>query len=576
MSADPFPPLDGTDPAQPETPARPNWTKLDSAWLFLLALSGFATFEGLMSLVSSGGAEVTVLSYVFSFTVVLVMIATMGLTAERAFGKKRHEVSPVSRILAGLVYAGIALFSLMLAFSWWWTMLGARGATDGQIDRQVIQAESFLGNAREQLRSAKTAVGQLATISSERAETERNQGRTCGPQGRGEGAIFTLRSGNAAFFQQVSDDVGTRIDSLDQAMTASLGRIATLRKRAETAPSAERAAALGEVSKELKGLSGLLAALAGDPSLSAYRQEMQGLSAAFRSPNGHRDNAGQPFTCIDPGLATALDGASKSLGGIKPMPIPEIKVYEGTQSTLEAMRRFIATLFGWLAPETLGEGISGGNEYLAFALGILVDVLLLWIIIERGGDSGPSSGFRLRRASMEIAERRERREVEHLLSVDRAIAYATSIATIEASSALPFSEVMIEHDGKTYLLIPRIAPNEQAAAKAGRMLRIARQMDQLRHSGVKELVSRVSKLTGRHERRARNALRDAGARSAAWAGGARFVWFEISQAGLQNLASWIEALSLDGAREERAAPFGTGRQDNTQGPAAPWLLTTTQ
>lgn len=571
MSADPFEPREGADPAAQDTPKLPRSGKLLVAWLFLLGLSGFATFEGLVTHVTAGGASMTLLSIVFCLTVVVLLTGAMGLTADYAFGARKHEASMGGRLLSALVYLCCAFLSLTLAFAWWWSMLGAREATDGQIDAQVARVEVGLGQTRQQLGSARDALAQLSVISAERAVTEETQGKTCGAQGRGAGPVHTLRSGSSELFSQISGDAGARIESLDRTMGASLGKIANLRKQAVDAAPDERTAILGEVRTELTGLGSNVSALAGDPGLAAYRLEMDRQAVAFRTPGGHRDLSGNPLTCIDPGIAAALEGASRSLGAIKPMPTLDFEIYEGSKATNEAMRRFVATVVGWVSRETFGEGISGGNEYLAFALGILVDGLLLWVTLRRGADGGGGNGHRLRRASIEIANRRDRREADQLLATDSAIAHAACLVALECAQGLPFPDVIVEDGGRVYLVIPQVASSERSAEMAQSMLRIARQLDRQPRSGVKEQVrfnSWPNRLSGYRERKARASLARLGRLGAAWASGSHFAWFALTDQGLCNLAFWAQAWSQEldpGERADRfnSAPHGEGNGFDT-------------
>jgi hypothetical protein len=350
-------PVDATEPqaAEPKaTPepatigkAKPRFDKLDLFWVGLLSLSGFATFEGLASFISSGGVSFTWLSGFFCLIVVALLTGGMGVTADYVFGAHKHESSGTGRWVAGLVYAACSLISLSLAFAWWWGMLGARDATNAQVDREIVRVETGLNQTRRQLATARDQLGSLAKISGERASEESERGGTCGTAARGVGPAARLRAGNARLFNQISADTGARITGLDQSVATTLGDVSRLRKEASNASSTVRAAKLGEVRVKLTGLAEQVSGLAADPGLRAYAAEMGSLSHAFRTPGGHLGDGGTALTCLDTGVASALEGGRQALLGIKPAPLPVFEVYEGSDATEEAMRRFVATFVGW-------------------------------------------------------------------------------------------------------------------------------------------------------------------------------------------------------------------------------------
>ncbi len=542
MTDDTTPPQSEPD-KQPEAKAtRKRFGTLDLFWLFLLGLSGFATFAGLAEQVRAGGVSLSILSGIFCLVVVGLLTGAMGATANLAFGKHRHRLAVTGRIGTTAVYAFCTFLSLTFAFAWWWGQLGAREATNGQVDVDIARIETGLGRTRQQLATAKDQLDSLADLSAKRALEESKDGGTCGTPSRGEGRVFRLRQSNSRLFGQISTDTGSRIDRLDRSMQGSLGTIAQTRKEALSAESANRSSQLGEIKRQLNGLAEQVSALSSDPGLRAYADEMETLSHAYRTSSGHAEVGGQAFTCLDQGVASALDGARTALTSIEAAPTPTFAIYEGNQATNEASRRFVATLFGWLNREALGEGINGANEYLAFALAFIVDGLLLWVTLVRGGDAdGPDFGTKRRRAKQEIARRIDKREAAKLLATDAASSHATMMATLANPSLLPFTELMANWGGRTYLIIPTHAACERSGAQALEMLRIAATLDQEPGSGVREQIRFAQRrffIFPSRDRQARSAVAALGSRSATWIQGSGFRWFKLSPKGLQILVAW--------------------------------------
>jgi hypothetical protein len=286
--------VDVTDPqaaepkATPEpaiTPkTKPRFDKLDMFWIGLLGLSGFATFEGLASFINSGGVSFTWFSGFFCLIVVALLTGGMGITADYAFGAHKHESSVTGRWVTGLVYAVCALISLSLAFAWWWGMLGARDATNVQVDREIIRVETGLNQTRRQLATAHDQLNSLARISGERASEESERGGTCGTAARGVGPAARLRASNARLFNQISADTGARIARLDQSVATTLGEVSGLRKEASNASSAVRAAKLGEVRIKLTTLAEQVSGLAAIPDYAPMPLKWR----RYRMHSGHR------------------------------------------------------------------------------------------------------------------------------------------------------------------------------------------------------------------------------------------------------------------------------------------------
>ena len=156
----------------PASPAKRRWGRLDAYWLFLLALSGFATFEGLVTYKTAGGTALTWFDAGFCAVVVALLTTAMGVTADFAFGARKYECSVGGRIGSALAYVCSAFISLLFAFAWWWGMLGAHEATNNEVDRDISRVEAGLADTRRQLASAKDRLDALRDISAERARDD--------------------------------------------------------------------------------------------------------------------------------------------------------------------------------------------------------------------------------------------------------------------------------------------------------------------------------------------------------------------------------------------------------------------
>lgn len=548
-----MPNFDDAMPAEtPAAPAKKRWGRLDAYWLFLLALSGFATFEGLATHVGAGGVAMTWFTAGFCAVVVALLTTAMGVTADFAFGARKHECTAGGRIGSALTYLCCAFLSLLFAFAWWWGMLGAREATNAEVDRDIARVEAGLGDTRRQLASAKDRLEALRDISAERARNEAQSGGTCGLRGEGVGVVARMRDSHSHLFGQIADDAGRRIATLDQSIRDTQDKVSPLRKEALAASEEIRIAKLTEVKMLLGKAAADASALANDAGLRAYSQRLNALAQDYAPAGSHIGDDSSRFSCVDAGIESALKGAHDALTTIEAAPAPAFAIYEGNQATNEAMRRFVATLFGWAIGDALGSGIGEWNEFLALALSLIVDGLLLYVTLQRADTGGGDA--RQQRAGAIIARRHDRRAAVQLLTTDMAIAHAITMAALADPEQLPFADLIVEMDGRTYLVVPAIAPCVTLGGQAREMIRIAGQLDRTRSSGVREQIRFARRRFGflrNRDRKARATLIAQGAGSARWAQGSHFRWFALTSNGLHQLAAWAQA--------HRA---GTAKQDN--------------
>lgn len=512
---------------------------LDNSFIALLVVSGAATFMGLYELMSAGRTSISVPSMVYSAVVVFVLTMMMGFAAEVSVGTMRHRFGGWFRLLAALAYFILAIFSISLAFAFWWGHMAATNATQTEMDQEVARVESNLRETRGALSSATTQLDLAVQLSASRSREENSQGGTCSPTiiQSGYGPAAKTRSADAAMLGTVRDYTRTRLGQLDDEIAKTTTLIGNLRQQAAGGDEGKRVQSLTALSVALVSLADQTKGLAADPGLASFRSEMRATAVAYRKPRGHANG----IDCIDTGMASAIEGAERSIAALRPVTPPAFGIYEGNKGTMEAIARFFRTTF-WFFPNS-GVGLTEIDEQLAYAIGWIIDLGLFVIVALRSTMAGSSPGrLLLERARQKVADRKDCHLAVELLATERAVSMNHALLMLATCPTIPFTDLLVDWKGKRHLVIPQVGPDEAAAAQARQMATILNALDRERASGVREQLRLSGKsLFGliNHDRSARQLLVSAG--MSKWATGAHFRWFLVTDNGLQKLATWASA-----------------------------------
>ncbi len=512
---------------------------LDHAGIALLCVTGAATFMGLFEFMSAGRNGISVPSIIYSGVVVVVLTMMMGFAAEVSVGTMRHRFSSTIRLVAAAAYFALALFSISLAFAFWWSQMAATNATQTEMKKEVARVESNLRETRGTLSSASTQLDLAAQLSASRSREENSQGGTCSPTviQRGYGPAAKTRSADAAMLGNVRDYTQTRLSQLDGEIAKTTILMSTLQQQANNGNEATRIESLTALTSALVSLADQTKGLAADPGLTSFRSEMRATAAAYRKPGGHANGV----DCVDTGMASAIDGAERSIAALRPVAPPAFGIYEGNEATMEAIARFFRTTF-WFLPNS-GVGLTEIDEQLAYAIGWIIDLGLFVIVALRAEMTGSSAGsLLLDRARKKVADHQNRGIADEIIATEHAASMNYAICSLATCSDVPFFDLLVEKRGLRHLVIPQSSPDINVAMMAKHMVTILNTLDAERASGVrKQLISSANWFFGliNYDRKASQLLINAGQPN--WAVGSQFAWYLVSDKGLQNLATWARA-----------------------------------
>jgi hypothetical protein len=181
-------------------------------WFLLLSglsiLSWISTYTGIMELIAASTGYVGLLPQVaVGFAVFMLQLMILYILDAMFSGSMRWWLW--LPYIAG--YAILFMISAGFAFGFYWKYLeaGALTTASAEVSLREVQQTLELGTTRlTQMQSTFTT---LATISSEKAERERTEGRTCAGSPPGDGPRRRLRDADAQRFQFASRSIDSRI-----------------------------------------------------------------------------------------------------------------------------------------------------------------------------------------------------------------------------------------------------------------------------------------------------------------------------------------------------------------------------
>lgn len=326
----------------------------------------------------------------------------------REFGEFRKTAIPLAALFL-IGYVLLSVISIGFGFGFYWKFLEARTQTTASAEASISQVQAALQLGQSRLEQLQSTFATLATVSSEKAEKERNEGGTCPSSPPGDGPRRRLRDADAQRFSFANNYVGQRVDAVKADIAAindDLVKVLNNDPATIDPATKTRNAYLRELNRKL-GLSATrFNALRTDPQLLQIRDELSARAAQTTFPN----ERGGTFTCPDPQIQTALNGAVRAIDNLPVLETPEILAVEGSEAVIEAFRRLTTSIFGVLSlqkpptPEEVrasqreaataatdaGTNVLsadqsglGKRDYIPLAIAIFVDFCILLVSMNR-------------------------------------------------------------------------------------------------------------------------------------------------------------------------------------------------
>jgi len=497
-------------------PLRRSVARFTASWKSILliigltTLSWISTYTGMLELITANAGQIsTVITIAVGFAVAILQLMILFIL-DQFFSKDFYQGKRVLAIfplyLAGYLF--LTLISVGFGFGFYWKYLEARTASSASAEASITQVQSRLQRGASQLEQLQATLGTLATISAERAETEREEGGTCLQSAPGAGPRMRLREADAERFSFAQQFVGSRAGQVQDdinALTSKMGRVtandpATIDPRTGT-----RNAFLREVNRELNLVATRFNALRSDPQLLSLRDEF-----AQRADQTVFQSNGGTFRCPDPALSSALKGVVRAIDELPQLDPPRINPVEGSAAVVEAFRRLTTSVYGLLqldvapTPQELRdareraiaegrdpatvEAVSGlgTRDFIPLAIAIFVDFCILLVSMNR-----PFHAFRAFYGGVEEARTREMGEFMRMFREVFFNEFHRRPVPEEMLS--PIQDVVFDHRGAYYAAVPLEFGPGADELKRRKARYIANVMFALETRGFVKLVSRETR-----------------------------------------------------------------------------------
>lgn len=374
-------------------------------------LSWVATYVGMLELIEANMGDLPIAhKAIIGFSVAMLMIMVVWLLDEM------FKPNPFSlKVIYAAGYLFLTVISVGFGFGFYWKVLESRGESTRSAESAVGQVQGSLTAASARLDQLQSTLDQLTTVSLQKAQSERATGNSCPASKPGDGPRRKLREDDAGRFSFASEFVKGRAAAVKAemgALDADLVKIAAADKSTIDAKTGTRNAFMQGIGRKLDGTVTSFNAFRTDPQLKQIRADLAERAEKTTFPDG----AGKSFACPDGQLQTALRGVVRAIDGLPELEKPKIAAVEGSEATIEAFRRLVATFSGLFqfklppsadelrelqkkaiqsveSPATaaaaarLGEqpGLSK-RDYVPLAIAVFVDLCLLLVSMGRSHD----------------------------------------------------------------------------------------------------------------------------------------------------------------------------------------------
>lgn len=460
----------GHDPAgwsEPDSPKR-DWKKLVLI-AGLAGLSWVATYVGMLELIESNmGSLPLVHKLIIGFSVAMLMTMVVWLL-DQMFS----SIDWFTRLAYLFGYVFLTIISVGFGFGFYWKVLESRSEAARSAESAVGQVQSSLHGAATRLEQLQATLGQLATLSTQKAAVEREKGTSCPNSSPGDGPRRKMRDEDAARFNFASEFVHGRVTSIKGEMATldtELAKIVSNDASTIDAATGTRNEFMRSLGRRLDMTVTGFNAFRTDPQLRQIRTDLADRAERSTIDAGN----GKAIACPDAQLQVALRGVVRAIDQLPTLEKPEIAAVEGSEATIEAFRRLTATFFGLLsfelppsadqlrtlqqkavqsidnpaALQSLSNSAVGlsKRDYIPLGVAVFVDLCLLLVSIGR-----PVNRFVATRQSMIEAERGP---VFPILSRFSEIHNHDALR----STFDVFREVIFESGGTYYVAVPLNAP----------------------------------------------------------------------------------------------------------------------
>ncbi|XSG81664.1 MAG: hypothetical protein ACPW61_11360 [Methyloligella sp. ZOD6] len=374
--------------------------------LFLALISWYATYTGMLELITANTGEVPLMQQIaIGFAVATLMLMVLYIL-DSLF-------APISwwlRILYIAGYIFLTLISVGFGFGFFWKVLEARAEATRSAEAAIGQVQQALEQGKTRIAQLGATLDSLTAISAEKAVTEREQGGTCPNSPPGDGPRRRLRDADAERFAFTSDFIKSRSGTIQtdlDSLNADLAKVLSRDPSTFDPETGTRNQFMRGLNRKLDLTITRFNALRTDPQLAEQRD----LLAQRAEKTTFDTGSGGTFVCPDPQLQSALRGVVRAIDSLPVIEKTDIAAVEGSEAVVEAFRRLTTTFIGALhfelppSPDALRdrqrqaiqraenpqevESVSneqaglGSRDYIPLFVAIFVDFCLLLVSINR-------------------------------------------------------------------------------------------------------------------------------------------------------------------------------------------------
>jgi hypothetical protein len=306
-------------------------------------LSWVATYVGMLELIEANMGELPLIhKLIIGFSVAMLMTMIIWLL-DQLFA----PIGSFTKSLYAAGYVFLTLISVGFGFGFYWKVLESRSEASRSAESAITQVQGSLFAAATRLEQLQGTLDQLTTVSTQKAEIERQSGTSCPNSKPGDGPRRKMREDDAVRFKFASDFVRGRATTVRGEMTAldaDLVKIVKDDKSTIDAKTGTRNDFLRQVGRKLDMTVTGFNAFRTDPQLKQIRADLAERADKTSIPDGR----GGQISCPDAQLQTALKGVVRAIDQLPDLEKPKIAAVEGSEATVEAFRRLIATFTGAL------------------------------------------------------------------------------------------------------------------------------------------------------------------------------------------------------------------------------------
>lgn len=373
-------------------------------------LSWVATFVGMLELIEANMGELPLVhKAIVGFSVAMLMVMVVWLL-DQMFS----DIGWFTRLLFGAGYVFLTIISVGFGFGFYWKVLESRSEASRSAESAIGQVQTSLHAAMTRLEQLQSTLDSLTSISSQKADTERNTGTSCPNSKPGDGPRRKMRDDDASRFKFASDFVKSRVGTVRTDIGGLDGDLAKIVRndRSTMDAAGTRNEFMRNLGRRLDMTVTGFNAFRTDPQLKQIRIDL----AERADKVTFVDTKGGTYTCPDGQLTTALKGVVRAIDELPVLEKPKIAAVEGSEAVIEAFRRLTATFYGALSfklppsPEELRElqkkavqSVEGGaatqaklnamaeqaglskRDYVPLAVALFVDLCLLLVSMKKPG-----------------------------------------------------------------------------------------------------------------------------------------------------------------------------------------------